>query len=165
MAIAKPVYIAVRTFGAANIWNPVGCVLLGIFLVGAVVKAGKLLYNNYKAHQNAATAAAQALLNYASTAATPPPPNKGGRGTQTTSKTLYKKSGRNGFRIDVENPGNRQGQIHLQKGNVKYYYNIAQQEFRIGSSNGKLAPAAIQRLLQDQNVVKAIAKGLQVLGY
>ena len=71
-----------------------------------------------------------ALISASSTAATPPPPNRGGKGTQTTSKTLYNKKG---YRIDVENPGNRTGQIHLQKGSTKYYYNVKDQAFHIGS--------------------------------
>jgi len=63
------------------------------------------------------------MLNFASTAATPPPPNDpNGKGTQTSSKTLYNK---NGTRIDVENPGNRPGQIHVQQGNCKYIYDVA----------------------------------------
>ncbi len=104
-------------------------------------------------------------MEYASTAATPPPPNKGGKGTQTTSQTLYTKRGKNGFRIDVENPGNRVGQIHLQKSGIKYIYDVADKVFRIGSSYGKLAPNSIQQLLQDPEVIKAIAKGLTILGY
>ena len=117
-----------------------------------------------QAQKNAQIKAAL-LMSYASTAATPPPPNKGGNGTQVTSKTLYNKRGKKGYRIDVENPGNRQGQIHLQKDGVKYYYSIKEQAFRIGSSGGKLAPKSIQNLLKEPKVIKAIGKGLEILGY
>lgn len=148
--------------GGANFWNPVGWVIFGALAVCTVVWAGVKIYNYQKAKQAAALSSAKTLMNFASTAATPPPPNKGGKGTQTTSKTLYNKKG---VRIDVENPGNRVGQIHLQKGGVKYYYNVAQKAFRIGSSNGQLAPRVIQELLQNSDVIKAIAKGLAILGY
>ena len=129
--------------GGANSWNPVGWVVLGTVAVAAI-------YYGVSKAQAKALNNALALINSASTAATPPPPNKGGK---------------SGFRIDVENPGNRIGQIHLQKGGVKYYYNVAEEAFRIGSSNGELAPKAIQELLGKPDVVKAIAKGLTILGY
>ena len=35
----------------------------------------------------------------------------------------------------------------------------------IGSSNGKLAPKSVQKLLTDKDVINAIAKGLKILGY
>ena len=146
-----------------------GALALGVAaIVETVLVVEAAIYNigQYaKAKESAALSSAIALMNFASTAATPPPPNQGGKGTQTASKTLYNKSGKNGFRIDVENPGNRIGQIHLQKDGVKYYYNVVEKVFRIGSSNGQLAPKAIQQLLQDPNVIKAIAKGLTILGY
>ncbi|MBR0577407.1 RHS repeat-associated core domain-containing protein, partial [Proteiniclasticum sp. BAD-10] len=151
--------------GSLNFWNPVGWVLLGAAVVGVCSLVGVKIYNSQKIKQTAALSSTLLLMNFASTAATPPPPNKGGKGTQTSSKTLYNKSGKNGFRIDVENPGNRAGQIHLQKGGVKYYYNVAEKSFRIGSSNGQLASKAIQQLLQNPDVIKAIGKGLTILGY
>ena len=96
-----------------------------------------------------------------STPATPPDdPNN--NGTQVNSKTLYNKDN---VHIDVENPGNRAGQIHLQKDSIKYYYNIQDQTFRIGSSTGEMAPKAIQQMLNDPHVVQAINKGLKILGY
>ena len=153
------------TAGASNSWNPVGWVILAIVLL---IVVGFAIFYSAKAIKRAqqnALVQATLLMNYASTAATPPPPNKGGKGTKVTSKTLYNKRGKNGYRIDVENPGNRVGQIHLQKNGVKYYYNIKEQAFRIGSSSGKLAPNSIQNLLNEPNVIKAIAKGLQILGY
>ena len=159
-------YIAfASTAGASNFWNPLGVILLtSVFVVG-ITFVGIKVYNKRKAQRDASTVAALQLMEYASTAATPPPPNKGGKGTQTNSKTLYQKGGKNGFRIDVENPGNRMGQIHLQQGTEKYYYNIVDKTFRVGSSNGRLAPRAIQELLNNSDVIKAIGKGLQYLGY
>ncbi|MDD4781967.1 MAG: hypothetical protein PHT02_15385, partial [Tissierellia bacterium] len=146
------------SLGGANFWNPVGWVILGV----TTVATGVVLYNQYQNSQSKALANSKALISKASTSMAPLPPNKGGKGTQTPSKTLYNK---NGARIDVENPGNRPGQIHLQKNGVKYYYNIQEQVFRIGSSAGKLAPRAIQNMLKNKDVVKAIAKGLTYLGY
>lgn len=76
---------------------------------------------------------------------------------------MYNKDGN---RIDVENPGNRQGQIHLQtKSGEKYIYNVKDNAFHINSSNGPLAPKSIQKLLEDPYVVRAIVKGLKILGY
>lgn len=46
---------------------------------------------------------AKALMDYASNATSPPPPNKGGKGTQVTSKTLYNKGGKNDWK-GAENP-------------------------------------------------------------
>ena len=148
--------------GTANLWNPIGWTVLGAIALTAISVA---TYNAVKASQSKAVNRAAALMDYASTAASPPPPNRGGKGTQVTSKTLYNKNGKNGFRIDVENPGDRMGQIHLQKNGTKYYYNVADKTFRIGSSQGELAPRSIQNLLNDQEVIKAIGKGLIILGY
>ncbi len=145
--------------GASNAWNPVGWVLLAVAGIALLV-FGVWSLANYLSDKS--LKADLSLMNYASTAATPPPPNKGGRGTRVSSKTLYNKRGN---RIDVENPGNRQGQIHLQQGKTKYYYNVKDQAFHIGSSGGKLAPKSIQKLLTDKEVIKAIAKGLRILGY
>ena len=100
----------------------------------------------------------------ASTAATPPPPNKGEKGTQVTSKTLYTNK-KKGYRIDVENPGNRQGQIHLQIDGKKYIYNVKDNAFHLNKSNGPLAPNSIQNLLNERKVINAIVKGLKILGY
>ena len=142
-----------------------------IFTVAAIILMQDLENANgeieeaYNASKAEAASKASAILDFASTTAPPPPPNKGGKGTQVTSKTLYTKHGKNGFRIDVENPGNRPGQIHLQQGGEKYIYNIADQTFRIGSSMGMLAPDSIQQLLTLPEVIIAIAKGLQILGY
>ncbi len=57
------------------------------------------------------------------------------------------------------------GQIHLQKNGYKYYCNIVEKSFKIGSSTGPLAPNAIQQLLENPEVIKAIGKGLIILGY
>ncbi len=102
------------------------------------------------------------MLDYASTAS-PPPPNKQ---TQTTSKKLYEKHGKNGYRIEVENPNpsQRPGQIHLQKDGIKYIYDIQNKQF-VYDKTGEIAPKSIQKLLDEPRVVKEIAKGLKYLGY
>lgn len=146
---------ALGAAGAANSWNPGGWIVIGGIVI---LTGGTIIYlkdiQKVQADLN--------LIASAATAATPPPPNKGGKGTQTNSKTLYNKKG---YRIDVENPGNRQGQIHLQHNGNKYYYNVKDTKFHIGSSNGRLAPNSIQKLKTDKKVIKAIAKGLKILGY
>lgn len=148
--------------GATNIWNPVGWALLG---VATGLTIAWLIKYAQKKHIDNKTKKSLAIIIAASTTAPPPPPNKGGKGTKVSSKTLYEKKGKNGFHIDVENPGTRQGQIHLQMNGVKYYYNITNMQFYVGSLTGALAPQAIQNLLNDPNVLNAIAKGLTYLGY
>lgn len=146
-----------------------GGTVIGIYvlveLYDASISLVQRLIEQYKANKSNAVSKASAILDYASTAAPPPPPNKGGKGTRVSSKTLYQKGGKNGFRIDVENPGTRAGQIHLQQGGNTYYYNASSQAFHIGSSTGPLAPSAIQELLLLPEVIIAIAKGLIILGY
>ena len=159
LAILLVVIKGCSAAGSTNFWNPVGWVLLAVAGV-ALVTFGVWSLTSYLSDKS--LQANLALIASSSTAATPPPPNKGGRGTQTSSKTLYNKKGN---RIDVENPGNRQGQIHLQSGRNKYYYNVKDQAFHIGSSNGRLAPKSIQNLLKEKDVIRAIAKGLKILGY
>ena len=160
VALAEPTVFGEIIYGA-------GIVLFGIAATIETVIVAETLANRiydiceYRATVSA-TSSELAFIDSASTAATPPPPNKGGRGTRTNSTTLYNKKG---IHIDVENSGNRIGQIHLQKGAQKYYYNVAEKVFRTGSSAGELAPRAIQELLKDPAVIKAIAKGLKILGY
>ncbi|MGH7282822.1 MAG: RHS repeat-associated core domain-containing protein [Polyangiaceae bacterium] len=86
-----------------------------------------------------------------------PKPMFGARGTQVTSKTIWKGPG--GARIDVENPnpGQRAGQIHFQQGAAKYLYNPETKTF----AN---APPSLNSLLESEGVQDAIAKGLRYLG-
>ena len=145
---------------ATNWWNPIGWIAAGVLVVEVVV-AGVLIYKSVQNENHKALNSAYSLMAYASTTAAPPPPNDpNSKGTQTTSKTLYNK---NGTHIDVENPGNRVGQIHAQQGNSKYIYDVAGQCFK--TTSGELAPKSVQNLLTDPKVVKAIAKGLVCLGY
>jgi filamentous hemagglutinin len=80
----------------------------------------------------------------------------GSRGTQFTSKTLWK--GAEG-RIDAENPnpGARPGQIHFQDGDMKYLYDMEKGTFRD-------APNRVNNLLEQQDVKDAIDKGFKHLG-
>jgi hypothetical protein len=143
--------------GGANAWNPVGWVLLG---AAAVTAAGVGIYFGVQYANDVALTNSINLMNFSSTAATPPPPNRGGKGTQVSSKTLYNK---NGYRIDVENPGNRLGQIHVQADGKKYIYDVVNQTFR--STNGGSVPRAVIDLLKDPKAIRAIGKGLTILGY
>ena len=83
-------------------------------------------------------------------------PMLGERGTQVTSKTVWKGDG---ARIDVENPnpGQRPGQIHLQVGKEKYIYDPGTKSFRN-------APKGLNSLLGRQDVQVGIAKGMRILG-
>ena len=94
-----------------------GCVVLSIVLIAEGV--------NYAQNQSLAKALEKINSATASVVAgvpSPlPPDDPDSKGTQTSSKTLYNK---NGTHIDVENPGHRLGQIHVQQGNSKYLYDI-----------------------------------------
>jgi RHS repeat-associated protein len=81
----------------------------------------------------------------------------GSKGTQMTSKTIWK--GNKGMRIDVENPnpGQRAGQIHFQQGRAKFQYDP-------GSKTFTGAPNAVNDLLKTPEMQAAIAKGLRFLG-
>ena len=82
----------------------------------------------------------------------------GSKGTQMTSKTIWK--GPQGMRIDVENPnpGQRPGQLHFQQGDVKSLYDPTSRTWRG-------ATEAVQKYLQSSpEVTAAIAKGLRFLG-
>jgi RHS repeat-associated protein len=133
---------------------------LVIGIGASLIAGGVAIYNavansNEKALQKATT-----MMTVAATAAPPPPDDPNGKGTRTSSKTLHNK---NGIRIDVENPGNRPGQIHIHKGNGKYLYDIVSQTLK--TVGGDTAPTAVQELMNNPEVIKAIAKGLQYLGY
>lgn len=67
----------------------------------------------------------------------------------------------------MENPGNRIGQVHLQlQGDKnKYIYDVSSKLFRINSSNGIVAPQRIYAYLLDPSIIKAIKKGVIILGY
>lgn len=73
------------------------------------------------------------------------------------SKTIWK--GRDGMRIDVENPnpGQRPGQIHFQQGKAKYMYDPAKGTFPD-------APRAVNDLAKTPELQKVIEKGLRFLG-
>lgn len=79
----------------------------------------------------------------------------GSKGTQIISKTVWK--GREGMRIDVENPNPGPGQIHFQQGNAKYIFDP-------GSNSFVGAPRSVNNLLDSADVRAAIAKGLRFLG-
>ena len=113
-------------------------------------------------HYDAKVKAVLAFINSASTATPPLPPDQGGKGTRTTSKTLYNNKDK-GYHIDVENSGYRTGQIHLQMDEKKYIYNVQKQCFQ--TEKGVLAPNSVQKLLEEPKVIRAIAKGLRYLGY
>lgn len=133
-----------------------GGIILGVVLVAEGV--------NYAQNQSLAKALGKidsAAASVAAGAPSPlPPDDPDSKGTQTSSKTLYNKKG---IHIDVENPGHRPGQIHVQQGKAKYLYDVGKKAFV--DKAGDLAPKAIQKLLEDPKVVKAIAKGLEILGY
>ena len=107
----------------------VSCAVVGIVLIAQGI--------NYVQNKKFAKAlgiiysAAESVVAGAPPPLTPDDPDS--KGTQTSSKTLYNK---NGTHIDVENPGYRPGQIHVQQG-AKYIMK-RQQDGRYGDSKAPL---------------------------
>ena len=96
-------------------------------------------------------------------AGVPPPPDLGDgdkKGTKNPSKNLWESKGKDGGRLDWENPapGKRPGQIHFQQNGNKYIYDSETNAFR-GMPN-KMQ----KRLMKDPNFRKAIDKGLRFIG-
>jgi hypothetical protein len=88
----------------------------------------------------------------------------GENGTQTTSKTTWKKGKTE--RVDVENPspGKRPGEIHYHEpNNKKWRFDIDSGMF-VDPKTKMPAPPKIQKKLKDKNILNGIRKGLDVLG-
>jgi RHS repeat-associated protein len=81
----------------------------------------------------------------------------GANGTQFTSKTFYNQDG---MRLDAENPvpGKGPGNVHLQIGNAKYYYNFETNEF--GGVPNRLA----KQLMGNVRFQRALQNAIQALG-
>ena len=160
---------AEAAIAASNFWNPVGWIAAGLLVVEigaiAVLSCGIASNVSQAKPKNKSTSKGGSanLSGFASGAASPspPPPNKGGKGTKTSSKSFYNKDG---VRIDVENPGDRQGQIHMHLKGKKYIYDISEKAFRFDKT-GETAPRAVQKYLENEKIVIAIEKGLIILGY
>ena len=160
---------AEAAIAAPNFWNPVGWIAAGLLVVEigaiAVLSCGIASNVSQAKPKNKSTSKGGSanLSGFASGAASPspPPPNKGGKGTKTSSKSFYNKDG---VRIDVENPGDRQGQIHMHLKGKKYIYDISEKAFRFDKT-GEIAPRAVQKYLENEKIVIAIEKGLIILGY
>ncbi len=85
----------------------------------------------------------------------------GSKGTQVTSKTIWKQKGSQS-RIDVENPnpGQRPGQIHYQDANgTKYLFDSQKQLFV--DKNGNIAPKSVNSNLNNADFVKKLNVGLE----
>ena len=133
-----------------------GCIILGVVLIfeGVNYAQNKSLSNSLEKINSASDSV------LAGAPAPLPPDDPDSKGTRVSSKTLYNKKG---IHIDVENPGHRPGQIHIQKDNAKYLYDVGKKAFV--DKTGELAPKVFQKLLEDPKVIKAISKGLEILGY
>ncbi len=84
--------------------------------------------------------------------------------TQVISKSFDLKSIK-WWRIDVENPWNRVWQIHFQVSwdKNKYMLNLTTNQFHIKTSDWQLAWKAIQNILKNTEVQKAISKAKNIL--
>jgi hypothetical protein len=160
--IALPVIGVLGLLGQALIVAAlIGAALLGI--VGAVY-FGRYLGQLLAQSRYKALAASLAILAGYSNAATPLPPNDP-RSTGTNTGGSYSLYRKGNIRVEVENMGNNVGHVHLQiKGDIhKYYYNVKSMKFF--NEFGNLAPRAVQELLSNKDIVKAIIKGCKILGY
>ena len=93
--------------------------------------------------------------------ASPKPPKKGNSSPLFEGSTLYNKDG---IRIDYEYNGNSSGNVHLHKNGVKYYYDSINNVFRTGISiSSALAPKAIQELLFDPKIQRAVTRGIEII--
>ena len=93
--------------------------------------------------------------------ASPKPPKKGNSSPLFEAGTLYNKEG---VRIDYEYNGNGSGNVHLHKNGVKYYYDAINNAFRTTASiSSALAPKAIQELLYDPKIQRAVTKGIEII--
>jgi hypothetical protein len=87
--------------------------------------------------------------------------NFGINGVQTPSKTVFN---RNGVRIDFENPnpGQRAGQIHVQVGDEKYFYDPITGLFR--TLDGSSPARSVLKIIESADAQRAIEKALRMLG-
>ena len=87
-----------------------------------------------------------------------------GKNGTSGSKTVA--NFKDGGRLDVENPnpGKRAGQIHYQKGNEKYLYDLTNKKFVNSKNTNIVAPKSIQNLLKNQDMQNAIKKAMSFLG-
>ena len=131
---------------AIPVW---GWIAIAVVVLTIIIAIG-ISYAKDKAYINATS-----LLYTASVSPAPLPPDKGGKGSNTASKTLYN---RNGVRLDVENPSGGQGNIHVHYQGGKYYYDIVNRTF-----SG--APNVVQKLMNSKDFIIAISKALRILGY
>ena len=94
-------------------------------------------------------------------AVSPKPPKKGKGSPKHAGDTLYNK---NNVRIDFEYYGNGNGNVHLHKNGAKYYYDSINNVFRTGASiSSTLAPKAIQTLLYDPKIQRAVTRGIEII--
>lgn len=142
--------------------GPWGWIIAGIAIIAivAIYFANAKIKNASKAHmQNLAE-----LASYSNSTPPLPPDDPKSKGTKTNgSDTYYNK---NGVRMDVENMGNTQGNVHIHVNGEKnkYLYDVVQKAF-VDSSTKQLAPQTVQNLLNDEGIVKALLKCLKILGY
>ena len=87
--------------------------------------------------------------------------NFGIKGVKTPSKTVYN---RDGVRIDFENPnpGQRAGQIHVQVGDEKYFYDPLTGLFK--TLDGQSPARSVTKIIDSSDAQKAIEKALRMLG-
>jgi len=87
----------------------------------------------------------------------------GAGGVSTTSTTILKASPSRAYRLDVENPGGRAGQLHLQpKSGGKYLYDFEKNEWR-DKKGGPIPPGLLKELEDDPDLARNIEKARRML--
>lgn len=104
----------------------------------------------------------QQFLEDAKNRPEPLPPDQGGKGTPTETRLLYHKDK---IRVEVEVFKDRPGNVHIHIDKVKYWYNVKSGNFRMDNINGPKAPKSVQKYLKDKKILRALRKGLEMMGY
>ena len=100
-------------------------------------------------------------------AASPTPPGNGNWNNRNNNSKDPKYRGdytynRNGIRVDYEYYGsNGNGNVHLHTSSGKYTYDFSAKVFR--TQSGAIAPRSIQALTRNQEIMRALYKGLKYI--
>ena len=99
------------------------------------------------------------LVDVGGGAASPTPPGNNNRDPKYDGKSTYNKDG---VRVDYEYYGNGNGNVHIHTTKGKYKVDFSRRILL--NENGTPAPRGVQQLLNNPDILKAIAKGFQYIG-
>ena len=156
------------TLAVTNFWNPLGwTAAAALFFESTIVTVCIVatIYNTYRGNADPTAETVKSSNKQSdskpkekavtvSTPASPKPP-KNDKDKNYRGGTSYN---RNGIRVDYEYYGNGNGNVHVHFKNGKYWFNTSLHQFV--DKNGVIAGKAVQGLLKDPKIAKAILKGL-----